>query len=259
MPQSKRPEVVVVTGASGGLGRAIVTRFAREGAHIGLLARGEDGLRGAQAEAEELGGRALAVPTDVADPKAVEAAAARVEREFGPIDVWINDAMVTVFAPFTEITPEEFKRTTEVTYLGQVYGTQAALKRMIPRDRGTIVNVGSALAYRGIPLQSAYCGAKHAVQGFTESVRSELLHNKSNVWISMVQMPAMNTPQFDWGMNKMPNKSQPVPPIYQPEVAAGAVYYAAHHRRRQIYVGLSSLLVIQLNKLVPWLGDLYLA
>ncbi|MBF6590671.1 MAG: SDR family oxidoreductase [Ktedonobacterales bacterium] len=259
MTKTKRPEVVVITGASGGLGRAIVHRFARDGAHIGLIARGEDGLAGAQHDVEHLGGQALALPTDVADAKAVEAAAAKTEQTFGPIDIWINDAMVTVFAPFTEITAEEFKRATEVTYLGQVYGVMSALKRMIPRDRGTIVNVGSALAYRGIPLQSAYCGAKHAIQGFTESVRTELLHNKSKVWISMVQMPAMNTPQFGWGMSKMPNKAQPVPPIYQPEVAADAVYYAAHHRRRQIYVGMSTVVVIQLNKLFPWFGDLYLA
>ncbi len=259
MATAKKPEVVVITGASAGLGRAIVQQFAREGASIGLIARGEDGLEGAKRDVESLGGRALVLPTDVADPEAVEAAAQRVEDQFGPIDIWVNDAMSTVFAPFWEITPDEFKRVTEVTYLGQVYGTYAALKRMLPRDHGTIVQVGSALAYRSIPLQSAYCGAKHGIAGFTDSLRTELLHYGSKVWISMVQMPAMNTPQFTWCLDKLPNKSQPVPPIYQPEVAAQAVYFAAHHRRRQIYVGLSTVLVIQLNKLFPWFGDLYLA
>lgn len=257
--QQKQPEVVVVTGASAGLGRAIVNRFAKEGAHIGLIARGTDGLEGAKKEVEQLGGKAIILPCDVTDAKAVDDAANKVEQEFGPIDIWVNDAMATVFAQFKDITPEEYKRATEVTYLGQVYGTMTALKHMLPRDKGHIVNVGSALAYRGIPLQSAYCGAKHAIQGFTESVRSELLHDRSKVWISMVQMPAMNTPQFSWGLNKLPNQAQPVPPIYQPEVAAGAVYFAAHHRRRQIYVGTSTVLVIQLNKIAPYLGDLYLA
>jgi NAD(P)-dependent dehydrogenase (short-subunit alcohol dehydrogenase family) len=259
MPTSNKPEVVVITGASAGVGRATVQRFARAGAHIGLLARGHAGLEGARRDVESAGGKALVLPTDVADPAKVEAAAAAVEKEFGPIDVWVNDAMASVFSPFKEMTADEFKRVTEVTYLGFVYGTMAALKGMLPRDHGTIVQVGSALAYRGIPLQSAYCGAKHAIQGFTESVRCELLHDRSNVWITMVQMPALNTPQFDWVKSRLPRKPQPVPPIYQPEVAAEAIYFAAHHRRRQVYVGTSTVAVIQLNKLLPGLGDHYLA
>lgn len=259
MARHNQPEVVVVTGASAGVGRATVQRFAREGAHIGLLARGHAGLEGARRDVEQLGGKALALPTDVADPDQIEKAAAQVEHEFGPIDTWINDAMASVFSPFKEMTPTEFKRCTEVTYLGFVYGTMAALKRMLPRDRGTIVQVGSALAYRGIPLQSAYCGAKHAIKGFTESVRCELLHDKSNVWLTMVQMPALNTPQFDWVKSRLPHKPQPVPPIYQPEIAAEAIHYAAHHRRRQIFVGFSTVMAIQGNKVLPGYGDHYLA
>jgi NAD(P)-dependent dehydrogenase (short-subunit alcohol dehydrogenase family) len=259
MATKKRPEVVVITGASAGVGRATVQRFARDGAHIGLLARGHAGLEGARRDVEAAGGRALVLPTDVADPKQVETAAAAVEKEFGAIDIWVNDAMASVFSPFKEMTADEFKRVTEVTYLGFVYGTMAALKRMLSRDRGTIVQVGSALAYRGIPLQSAYCGAKHAIQGFTESVRCELLHDQSNVWITMVQMPALNTPQFDWVKSRLPRKPQPVPPIFQPEVAAEAIYYAAHHRRRQIYVGWSTVVAIQGNKILPGIGDEYLA
>jgi NAD(P)-dependent dehydrogenase (short-subunit alcohol dehydrogenase family) len=254
-----RPEVVVITGASAGVGRAIVRRFAREGAHIGLLARGVDGLEGARTEVEEAGGRALALPTDVSDAAQVEAAAERVERELGPIDIWINDAMTTIFAPFLEITPEEYRRATEVTYLGFVWGTMAALRRMVPRDRGVVVQVGSALAYRSIPLQSPYCGAKHAIRGFTDSIRCELLHAKSNVHLTMVQLPAMNTPQFDWCRTRLPRHPQPVPPIYQPEVAAEGIYYAAHHRRREMTVGAPTPIVIQANKVVPGLGDLYLA
>jgi len=254
-----KADVVVITGASAGVGRATVQRFAREGATIALLARGEAGLAGARREVEAAGGRALAIPTDVADPDAVEAAAERIERELGPIAIWINDAMASVFSPFKEMTAEEFRRVTEVTYLGQVYGTMAALKRMLPRDRGAVVNVGSALAYRGIPLQSAYCGAKHAIQGFTESVRCELLHDGSNVTISMVQMPALNTPQFGWVKNRLPHTGQPVPPIYQPEVAAEAIYHAAYHYRREWYVGLSTLIAIFGNKLAPSIGDWYLA
>src|ERR671921_277363 len=195
---TKRPEVVVITGASAGVGRATVRAFARRGAHVGLLARGHDGLEGARREVEELGGRALVVPTDVADAEQVERAAEEVEREFGPIDIWINNAMVSVFSPVKEMLPEEYKRVTEVTYLGVVYGTLAALKRMLPRDCGVIIQVGSALAYRGIPLQSAYCAAKHAVQGFVDSLRSELIHDGSRVRVAMVQLPAMNTPQFSW-------------------------------------------------------------
>jgi short-subunit dehydrogenase len=254
----KRPEVVVVTGASAGVGRATVREFAKRKAHIGLIARGEDGLEGAKREVELVGGKAIALPTDVADADAVERAAAAVEEQFGPIDIWINDAMVSVFSPLKEMTAEEFKRVTEVTYLGFVYGTMAALKRMLPRNRGTIVQVGSALAYRGIPLQSAYCGAKHAIQGFTESLRCELIHDASNVWLTMVQMPALNTPQFGWVKSRLPRKPQPVPPIFEPEVAAEAIYFAAHTRRRQVYVGLSTVVAIEGNKVLPSLGDWYL-
>src|SRR5215471_19286551 len=219
MRRKQSPEVVVVTGASAGIGRAVVCEFARHGAHLGLLARGQAGLDGARAEVVRLGGKALALPIDVAVADQVEAAAAQVEEQFGPIDIWINDAMTTVFSPFHEMTAEEFERVTAVTYLGVVYGTRAALRRMLPRDRGMIVQVGSALAYRSIPLQSAYCGAKHAIRGFTDSLRSELLHDNIDVHLTMVQMPAVNTPQFDRCRNHMPKRPQPVPPIYQPEVA----------------------------------------
>jgi NAD(P)-dependent dehydrogenase (short-subunit alcohol dehydrogenase family) len=256
--QTHTPEVVVVTGASAGVGRAIVQAFAKRGAHLGLLARGHAGLEGAQRDVEKLGGKALAIPTDVADAAQVEAAAARVEETFGPIDLWINVAMASVFAPFKEMKLEDFKRVTEVTYLGQVYGTMAALKRMLPRDRGRIIQVGSALAYRGIPLQSAYCGSKHAIQGFIEAVRCELIHDNSNVKITMVQLPAVNTPQFGWVKSYLPNKAQPVPPIYQPEVIADAVTYVADHYRRQLFIGLSTVIVIQGNKLASSFGDWYL-
>src|SRR5438067_7267391 len=255
--RARTPEVVVVTRASAGVGRAIARAFARRGAHLGLLARGHAGLEGARREVEELGGRALVLPTDVADPQQVEAAAARVEETFGPITIWVNDAMTTVFSPFKEMTPEEYKRVTEVTYLGTVYGTLAALRRMLPRDRGKIIQIGSALAYRGIPLQSAYCGAKHAIQGFTESVRSELIHDQSHVTITMVQLPAVNTPQFGWVKSRLPHKAQPVPPIYQPEVIADAVTWAADHNRRQLYLGGSTGIVIQGEKVAPWFGDWY--
>ncbi len=254
----KNPEVVVVTGASAGVGRAIVREFAKRGAHIGLLARGYEGLEGARKDVEERGGKALAIPTDVADASQIEAAASQVEETFGPIDLWINVAMASVFSPFKEMKPEEFKRVTEVTYLGQVYGTMAALHRMLPRDRGRIIQVGSALAYRGIPLQSAYCGAKHGIQGFTEAVRCELIHDKSNVKITMVQLPAVNTPQFGWVKSRLPHKAQPVPPIYQPEVVADAVAWVADHYRRQLFIGLSTVIVIQGNKLLPAFGDWYL-
>src|SRR5688500_13263034 len=255
----KETRVVVVTGASAGVGRATVRAFARRGASLGLLARGRDGLEATRAEVEALGGKALVLPTDVADPDQVEAAAGAVEAELGPIDVWVNNAMVSVFSPARETTAAEYRRVTEVTYLGYVHGTLAALRRMLPRDRGVIVQVGSALAYRGIPLQSAYCGAKHAIQGFTESVRCELLHDGSNVKITMVQIPAMNSPHFGWVKSRMPRKPQPVPPIYQPEVAADAIVHAAHHYRREWYVGGSTALTITLNHVVPGFGDWYLA
>ena len=254
-----RPEVVVVTGASAGVGRSIVQAFAKRGAHIGLLARGHEGLEGARQEVEECGGKALIIPTDTANADQVEAAAAKVEETFGPIDLWINVAMASVFSPVKEMKPEEYKRVTEVTYLGYVYGTLAALHRMLPRDRGHIIQIGSALAYRGIPLQSAYCGAKHAIQGFTESLRAELIHDKSNVKITMVQLPAVNTPQFGWVKNRLPHKAEPVPPIYQPEVIAKGVTYVADHYRRQLFIGRSTVIVIQGNKLAPGLGDKYLA
>jgi NAD(P)-dependent dehydrogenase (short-subunit alcohol dehydrogenase family) len=233
--------------------------FARRGARVALLARGVDRLEEAKREVEALGGQALAIPTDVADPDQVEAAARLVERSFGPIDVWINNAMTSVFAEFGQLEPEEYRRVTDVVYHGQVYGTMAALRRMIPRNRGTIVLVGSALAYRGIPLQSAYCGAKHAVQGMFDSVRSELLHQKSNVRITMVQLPALNTPQFDWVRNKLPKKAQPVPPIFQPEVAADAIVWATYHDRRELYVGFPAVKAIIGNKLAPAFADRYLA
>ena len=255
----QRPEVVVVTGASAGLGRAIVRAFAHEGAHIGLLARGRDGLEGARCEVEAAGGKALLIPVDMADAEAVEEAAESVEREFGPIDVWINNAMVSVFSPVKKMSAEDYKRVTEVTYLGVVYGTLSALKRMLPRDRGVIVQVGSALAYRGIPLQSAYCAAKHAIQGFHDSLRSELIHDKSNVRVTMVHMPAMNTPQFSWVKSRLPRKPQPVPPIYQPEIGAEAVLFAAHTDRREMYVGYPTVEAIIGDKLAPGFADWYLA
>jgi NAD(P)-dependent dehydrogenase (short-subunit alcohol dehydrogenase family) len=259
MAKTAQPEVVVVTGASGGVGRAVAHAFAKRGARVGLLARGERGLDEARREVESLGGEALRVPTDVAEPDRVEQAAQAVEDRFGAIDVWVNDAMATVFSPFLDTTDEEFKRATEVTYLGAVYGTRAALRRMVPRDRGWVVQVGSALAYRGIPLQAPYCGAKHALRGFTDSVRTELLHGGSKVWITSVHLPAVNTPQFSWGRTKLPNHPQPVPPIYQPEVPAEAVYYAARHRRREIYVGRPAVQTIIGNKLAPGFADRYLA
>lgn len=257
--QTTQPHVVVITGASAGVGRATAIAFARQGARIGLLARGEAGLAGAQREIEALGGTALAIPTDVADAAQVEAAAERIERELGPIGVWVNNAMASVFSPVREMTADEYRRVTEVTYLGFVYGTLAALKRMLPRDRGRIIQVGSALAYRGIPLQSAYCGAKHAIQGFCDSLRSELIHDGSNVRLTMVQMPALNTPQFGWVKSRLPKKAQPVPPIYQPEVAADAIVWVSQHYRRELYVGLPSVITIVGNKIAPALGDWYLA
>ncbi len=257
MAESK---VVVITGASGGVGRAVARAFGARGDRIGLLARGDAGLAGAKADVEHAGGQALSIPTDVADHAQVEAAAAKVEEALGQIDIWVNVAFTSVFAPFQQIKPEEFKRVTEVSYLGYVHGTHVALSRMVPRDRGTIVQVGSALGERSIPLQSAYCGAKHAINGFTSSVRTELMHERSNVHITVVQMPAVNTPQFSWVLSRLPKHPQPVPPIYQPEVAARAVVYAAEHpRRKQYWVGASTVATIGANKVVAPLLDRYLA
>ncbi|MEV6628719.1 SDR family oxidoreductase [Amycolatopsis sp. NPDC051106] len=256
----KQDQVVVVTGASGGIGRAVARAFGARQARVALLARGEKGLKAAADDVRVAGGTALAIPTDVADAGQVEAAADRVERELGPIDVWVNVAFTSVFARFADIRPEEFRRVTEVSYLGYVYGTMAALKRMKPRDRGAVVQVGSALAYRGIPLQSAYCGAKHAVQGFHESLRCELLSERSGVHVTMVQMPAVNTPQFSWVLSRLPHHAQPVPPIYQPEVAARAVVHAADHpRRREYWVGGSTVGTLIANAVAPGILDRYLA
>ena len=251
-------ETVVITGASAGLGRATAREFGRRGARVGLLARGRDGLEAAKREIEQSGGTAVVVPTDVADAAAVEKAAGVVEEQLGPIDIWVNNAMTSVFSPIKEMKPEEYKRVTDVTYLGVVYGTMAALKRMLGRNRGTIVQVGSALAYRSIPLQSAYCAAKHAIAGFTDSLRCELIHDKSDVRITMVQMPALNTPQFRWVKSRLKHKAQPVPPIFQPEVGAKAIYYAAHHHRREIYVGWPTVEAIVGNKIAPGVLDHYL-
>ncbi|HEY1646479.1 MAG TPA: SDR family oxidoreductase [Terracidiphilus sp.] len=253
-------ETVVITGASAGVGRATVREFARHGASIGLIARGEDGLEGARRDVEALGGKALVLPVDVANAAQVEEAAERVERELGPIDIWVNNAMTSVFSPIKEMTADEFRRVTEVTYLGYVYGSLAAMKHMLPRDRGTIVQVGSALAYRSIPLQAAYCASKHAVLGFFASLRTELLHDHSLVQTTMVQMPALNTPQFGWVRSKLPRKAQPVPPIFQPEVAARVIYFAAHHpHRREYFVGASTVKAIFGNKIAPSLADNFLA
>lgn len=254
------PQVVVITGASAGIGRATAQAFGRRGARVGLLARGQAGLDGAKKDVETAGGQALAIPTDVSDYAQVEAAAEAVEKKFGPIDVWINVAFTSVFAPFLKIRPEEFKRVTEVSYLGFVYGTRVALSRMVPAGHGTIVQVGSALGARSIPLQSAYCGAKHAVNGFTSTIRTELLHEKSNVHITIAQMPAVNTPQFSWVLSRLPNHPQPVPPIYQPEVAARGVVFAADHpQRKQYWVGASTVGTIFANKFAAPLLDRYLA
>jgi NAD(P)-dependent dehydrogenase (short-subunit alcohol dehydrogenase family) len=254
------PRVVVVTGASGGVGRAVARKFGARGARVALLARGEKGLEAAADEITRAGGRALPLPTDVADFEAVDAAAAKAESELGPIDVWVNVAFSSVFAPFDQIEPSEFRRVTEVTYLGYVHGTRAALSRMKPRNRGTIVQVGSALAYRGIPLQTPYCGAKHAIQGFNEALRCELLHERSGVRTTMVQLPAVNTPQFTWLRSRLRRHAQPVPPIYQPEVAAGAIVYASEHpRRREYWVGASTAATLLANAVAPGILDRYLA
>jgi NAD(P)-dependent dehydrogenase (short-subunit alcohol dehydrogenase family) len=252
-------EVVAVTGASGGVGRAIVQEFARHGAAVGLIARGRAALDAAAQEVSELGGEPYVHAADVAEFDQLRDAAASIEERFGPIDVWVNNAMTTVFSFFDDVEPHEFERATRVTYLGAVWGTKVALERMLPRDRGTIVQVGSALAYRGIPLQAPYCGAKHAMKGFFESMRCELRHRGSGVHMTMVQLPGMNTPQFDHCLSKMPRHPMPVPPIYQPDVAARAIYWAAHHRRRELYVGLPTVYTIIGNKLAPGLAERYLA
>ena len=253
-----KEKTVVITGASAGLGRAIACEFGKSGARVALLARGQAGLDGAKREVEAAGGTALAVPTDVSDAEAVESAAAAAEGEFGPIDVWINNAMVSVFSPIKDTKPEEFKRVTDVTYLGVVNGTLAALRRMLPRNKGKIVQIGSALAYRSIPLQAAYCAAKHAIVGFTDSLRCELIHDRSSVGLTVVHMPALNTPQFDWVKSRLRNRAQPVPPIFEPEVGARAVFWAAHHDRAEVFVGGSTVEAIVGNKIAPRLLDKYL-
>lgn len=257
MEQDRR-EVVVVTGASAGVGRAVVREFARRRAAIGLIARDNGRLEAAKREVEQQGGSALALSVDVADASAVQRAADQVVDTFGPLNVWVNNAMTTVFAPLKEIQPDEFKRATEVTYLGCVYGTMAALRHMLKRDQGTIVQVGSALAYRSIPLQAPYCGAKHAIVGFTDSLRCELIHQKSNIHVTVVHLPAMNTPQFSWCRTRLPRQPQPVPPIFQPEVAARAIYYAAHNTRREVFVGGSTMKAIYGQDVAPSFADWYL-
>ncbi len=259
MTEQKKPKIVVVTGASAGAGRAVAVAFGKRGDTVALIARGRAGLEGAKTEVESAGGKALVVPCDVADADAVEAAAERIETELGPIDVWVNVAMTGVFSYVKDMKPEEYKRVTEVNYLGFVYGTLSALKRMLPRDSGRIIQFGSALAYRGIPLQSAYCGSKHAIQGFCDSLRAELLSENSKVTVSMVQMPAINTPQFDWLRSRMPRRAQPVPPIYQPEIPAEAILYAADTGRRELLVGASTWVAVWGNNFLPAFGDWYLA
>jgi short-subunit dehydrogenase len=254
-----KDKIVVVTGSSAGIGRSIAYAFAEQGAHLGLISRNEQRLKTLQKELESYNTRSLVLPLDVADAGALANAARQVEEQLGPIDIWVNNAMVSVFSPIKEMTPEEFKRVTDVTYLGYVYGTLAVLKYMLPRNKGTIIQVGSALAYRGIPLQSAYCAAKHAVQGFHDSLLSELLHDKSQVKVTMIQLSAHNTPQFDWVRSRLPNASEPVPPIYQPEVAAKAVLWAAQHYKREYVVGFPAWKGVYGNMLFPGLGDKYLA
>ena len=251
--------IAVVTGASAGIGRATAVEFARHGWRVALLARGIDGLEAARLEVEGAGGAALVIETDVADPAQVDAAASRVESEWGPIDVWVNNAMATIFSRFLDVSPEDFRRATEVTYLGAVWGTRAALSRMKPRDRGVIVQVGSALAYRSIPLQSAYCGAKSALRGFTDSIRSELIHERSGVHVTMVQLSAFNTPQFEWARTTLGCRPKPMGKIFQPEVAARAIQWAATHRRRELWVGWPAAKAILGTRVVPGLLDHRLA
>ena len=255
-----KPQVVVITGASAGIARAVAQQFGARGAQVALLARGQAGLDGAVKDVENAGGTALAIPVDVAEYDQLDAAATQIEATLGPIDVWINVAFTSVFAPFHQISAEEFRRVTEVSYLGYVYGTMVALSRMRPRNRGTIVQCGSALGARAIPLQSAYCGAKHAINGFTESLRTELMHEASNIAVTVVQMPAVNTPQFSWVLSRLPHHPQPVPPIYQPEVAAAGIIYAADHpHRKQYWVGASTAATLIGQKIAPALLDRYLA
>src|SRR5579872_4134755 len=252
--------VVTIAGASGGIGRAAVREFAHKGCRLALIARGEEGLEAARREAESLGATAIAIPIDVADPQAVEDAARRIETELGPIDVWVNVAFTNVFSEFWDVTPQEWKRLTDVTYLGYVWATMAALRRMRQRNRGTIVQVGSALCYRSIPLQSPYCGAKSAIRGFTDSLRCELIHHRSRIRLTMVHMPAVNTPQFTWNRVKSGLRHpQPLPPIFQPEVAGRAIYWAAQNKPREMWVGFSTVLAILVQKFAPRIGDLYLA
>lgn len=259
MPRAGTPQVVVITGASAGVGRATARAYGARGAYVALIARGRDGLEAARREIEALGGRAVVAPADVADAEQVEAAARVVDDAFGPPDVWINNAMASIFSPVRETPPQEFARVTEVTYLGAVYGTLAALRRMSPQNRGVIVQVGSSLAYRGIPLQSAYCGAKHALQGFCDSLRAELLHDRSGIRLSMVQLPALNTPQFDWVKSRLPNRTQPMGPVFQPELAARAIMFAADTGRREVFVTGSTVKAILANRLAAGLLDRYLA
>jgi NAD(P)-dependent dehydrogenase (short-subunit alcohol dehydrogenase family) len=257
--KTRLTRVTLITGADAGVGRATVREFAAAGDRIGLIGRDQDRLEQTADEVRLLGGDGVVCPADVADPAQVEAAAAKAEAAFGRIDVWINNAMATIYAPFHEITAEDYKRATEVTYLGTVYGTMAALRRMKPVNRGLIIQVGSALAYRAIPLQSAYCGAKFAIRGFTDTLRSELLHDRSKIKVMMVHLPALNTPQFDWGKNLMPMRPQPVPPIFDPEMAAKAIFWASRHDRREVYVGWPTIKAIWANKFIPGLIDRYLA
>jgi NAD(P)-dependent dehydrogenase (short-subunit alcohol dehydrogenase family) len=259
MKRDLEGRLIVVTGATAGVGRAAVRAFAARGANIGLIARGLDGLAATRAEVERMGGRAVAVSCDVVDAEALEAAAGTIGHELGPIDIWVNNAMASVFATISETTPAEFRRVTEVTYLGTVYGTMAALRRMKPRNSGTIVQVSSALARRSIPLQAGYCGAKHGIHGFTESLRSELLHEGSGVHVTEVVLPALNTPQFDWSRVKLAHAPQPVPPIYQPEVAADAIVFAALHRRRQVWVTWSVAKAVVGERIAAAYADHYLA